>query len=216
MDAIIKEILNSPKFNFYLEELNQAAKEESGKRKEFYKLVSVKDRWEFINGEIIKHSPVRNYHSIASDNLFMLINAFAKKNDLGEAKHTDVMVSLTRNDYEPDIIFFKKERTGGFKRDQIQFPAPDFVVEVLSPSTEKYDRGVKFTDYALHGVKEYWMIDPDNEIVEQYLLKQGEFVLSLKSSSGNIKSNVIENFEIPIKAIFDSKLNLEIISNFLK
>ena len=40
------------------------------------------------------------------------------------------------------------------------FPAPDFAVEVLSPSTQKNNRGIKFDDYALHNVSEYWIIDP--------------------------------------------------------
>lgn len=39
-------------------------------------------------------------------------------------------------------------------------PAPDFTVEVLSKSTASKDKGVKLEDYAAHGVRGYWIIDP--------------------------------------------------------
>ncbi|MCM1149617.1 MAG: Uma2 family endonuclease [Butyricicoccus sp.] len=55
--------------------------------------------------------------------------------------------------------------------------APDLVVEVLSPSTAKYDRGRKKDAYEKCGVREYWIVDPANKTVEQYLLQSGKFVL---------------------------------------
>ena len=61
----------------------------------------------------------------------------------------------------------------------MQFPPPDLVVEVLSESTEKRDRGVKFEDFAAHGVGEYWMIDADKETLEQYLPGADGFELRL-------------------------------------
>ena len=75
----------------------------------------------------------------------------------------------------------------------------------LSKSTTKYDRGIKFDDYETHEVQEYWIIDPKNQVVEQYLLIEGKYELILKSANGTIKSEVIQGFEIPIKAIFDRK-----------
>jgi Uma2 family endonuclease len=58
---------------------------------------------------------------------------------------------------------------------QMRFPAPDFIAEILSPSTEENDRNIKSTDYAAHGVSEYWIIDPAYRIVEQYLLEKNRF-----------------------------------------
>ncbi len=52
--------------------------------------------------------------------------------------------------------------------EQMKYPAPDFIAEILSPSTESVDRITKFEDYAAHGVAEYWLIDPAKKIVEQY------------------------------------------------
>ena len=81
------------------------------------------------------------------------------------------MVSLSRNDYEPDVCFWSINKSNRFQQRQAQFPAPDFVVEVLSVSTEANDRGIRYQDYESHGVREYWIVDPEKQTVEQYLLE---------------------------------------------
>jgi len=48
--------------------------------------------------------------------------------------------------------------------------APDFVVEILSPSTSRKDLSEKFALYQRFGVKEYWVIDPPGRWLQQYLL----------------------------------------------
>ncbi len=119
------------------------------------------------------------------------------------------MVALTRNDYEPDLCFFGNEKAKKFKRKQAQFPAPDFIVEVLSDSTAKNDRETKFQDYAAHGVGEYWIVDEEKQIVEQYFLQNEQYELLLKAKDGSIESVVLTKFKIPIRAIFDETENLK-------
>ena len=92
-------------------------------------------------------------------------------------------------------------------RDTLKFPVPDFVVEVLPESTEENDRRLKFEDYAAHGVNEYWIVDPKNEAVEKYVLKASQYNPAKAVTSGEIKSDVIAGFAIPIRAIFEAKAN---------
>jgi Uma2 family endonuclease len=126
------------------------------------------------------------------------------------------VVSLTRNDYEPDICFWSKAQSQHFKPEQMQFPPPDFIVEVLSKSTEKRDRGIKFEDYAAHGTQEYWLVNPERQSVEQYFLENGECEIAQKAKLDElIKSKVIPDFEIPVNAIFDKKVNSETLLNLL-
>jgi len=94
-------------------------------------------------------------------------------------------------------------------------PHPDLAVEVLSKSTEKNDRGVKFEDFAAHGVGEYWIIDTDTETIEQYLLKDHTFELRMKAGSGELVSEIVVGFEIPVKAIFDEQANLAALRELL-
>ena len=127
-----------------------------------------------------------------------------------------VMISLTRNDYEPDVCYFTKEKSKGFKRTQSLFPAPDLVVEFLSKKTAHRDRGIKYEDYEKHGVQEYWIISPETKVVEQYRLVKDKYKLVKKSNSGEIESHAVKGFKIPIKSIFDKKLNLKILSELLQ
>jgi Uma2 family endonuclease len=121
-----------------------------------------------------------------------------------------MLVVLTRNDYEPDICYWRKEISQTFERGQMKFPAPDFVAEVLSPSTKGDDYGVKFQDYAAHGVHEYWILDPKNEMVEQYFLNQETEVFELhkKTDSGMLTSRTVTGFSIPVRALFDEDEHL--------
>ena len=114
-----------------------------------------------------------------------------------------MLIVLTRNDYEPDICFFRAEKAANFTPDQSKFPAPDLAVEVLSESTATVDRGIKFEDYAAHGVGEYWIVDPVAETIEQYLLQEGVYRLAVKVKTGTIASAVVTGFEIPVRAVFD-------------
>jgi Uma2 family endonuclease len=177
------------------------------KRHAFYNQINEGDKAEFINGEIIFHSPVKLRHNAILRRLLILITSYVQGLDLGFVGLEKIMISLTRNDYEPDICFFNKETSEQFSPDQMRFPAPDFVVEVLSQSTAKHDRGVKFDDYAAHGIEEYWIIDPVSEMVEQYRLQNDSYTLIIKAKTGQLASVAMSDFVIPIRAIFDEAEN---------
>lgn len=67
----------------------------------------------------------------------------------------------------------------------------------------------------MNGVAEYWIIGPEEKFIEQYLLRDGAFVLNFKSRDGMIASVVIANFEIPVRAIFDEQENLAALQRLL-
>lgn len=101
---------------------------------------------EFINGEIVLHSPVKKRHFSVTDLLSSLLSFYVRINKLGRVATEKAMIALTRNDYEPDLVFFSKEKYDTFTDDQMLFPAPDFVVEILSKKTAARDRGLKKQD----------------------------------------------------------------------
>ena len=129
---------------------------------------------ELIDGKITAMSPVAPNHSLTAGNIYTIF-----KNHLKKRKCTPifdgVMVYLTEDDrFIPDVMVV-------CDRDKIKadgvYGAPDLVVEVLSPSTAKHDRGRKKQVYEQCGVSEYWIVDPANKTLEQYLLQQGAFTL---------------------------------------
>ncbi|TAE47829.1 MAG: Uma2 family endonuclease [Bacteroidetes bacterium] len=186
--------------------------DETQRRKDFYEWVTPDIKAEFINGKIIIHSPVKRQHWKITDLLSRLLSVFASVKKLGVVGTEKVMISLTRNDYEPDLVFFSKEKSDLFEKDQTLFPAPDFAVEILSKKTAAIDRGAKKQDYAAHGVREYWIIDPLRERVEQYILPthaQEYFPAKYHPRGGLIESYAIPGFDIPVDALFDEAVNLE-------
>ena len=215
-ENLLAQILELPDAAILIQKANESLHEERKRREKFYNDIDESMKAEFINGEIIVHSPVMKRHNEANGLLYKLVDTFVRMKKLGFVGFEKIMSTFTRNDYEPDLVFFKKERADNFKEDQTLFPVPDFIVEVLSKSTSKNDRGTKFDDYETHQVKEYWIIDPKNEVIEQYVLEDNRYELVLKSSNGSIKSSVIEGFEIPIRAVFDEELNFEILQKLIK
>lgn len=65
---------------------------------------------------------------------------------------------------QPDVLFVAADRQA-IIRDQV-WGAPDLVVEILSPGTERHDRGEKLGWYRQYGVRECWLVDPRVEGVE--------------------------------------------------
>lgn len=207
MELELSQLIASPKLPLYLQQLQKIVAQEQHDRQAFYERIQEDDKAEFINGEMISHSPVQLWHNRAGTNLLTLMKAYVGKHGLGLVGHEKLMISLSRNDYEPDLCFFRKEKAELFMPHQMRFPAPDLVVEILSNSTEARDRGVKMEDYAAHGIAEYWLIDPETEIVEQYLLQDDVYGLHLKLNTGILQSRIISGFAIPVRAIFDDEVH---------
>jgi Uma2 family endonuclease len=212
---LLEPLLASPELPFYVQELREVLAREHALRQKFYEEITEQQKAEFINGHVILHSPVQRRHSVASDLLFTLLSTYVNHHDLGWVGHEKLLVTLTRNDYEPDVAFWKTERAAEFAADQMKFPAPDFVAEVLSPSTEKNDRGVKFEDYAVHGVSEYWLVDPAREQIEKHLLRGRRFTAAETFRRGNITSTVIAGLVVPVHAVFHREANLKALRRLL-
>lgn len=206
-NTLLKQLLDAPDLPLLVEQVNTRLLEEKKRRREFREWVTPAVKAEFINGQVILHSPVKRGHLRCSGNLFKLLDTFVAIHDLGETSYDKGMVALTRNDYEPDICFWGKEKSANFTDETMLHPAPDFVVEVLSKKTAKTDRTIKFNDYAAHGVPEYWIIDPNAQTIEQYWLQSvpaNEFVLVAKWQVGDvINARAIPGFTVPVEAVFD-------------
>lgn len=212
---LVSKVLNSPNAPVLLDEIKSLLEKEQKRRLNFYNKITEQEKAEFINGEVIIHSPVKKEHNEINGNLYKIIDTYVVEHDLGFVGIEKILIQFTRNDYEPDICYFNKQKTKKLKKDQSLFPVPDLIVEVLSKSTEKRDRGIKFEDYENHGVKEYWIVDPKKKIIEQYVLSRNKYELRLKSKSGEVESAAIQNLKISIKSIFSSKLAHQFVKKIL-
>jgi Uma2 family endonuclease len=167
------------------------------------------------------HSPAAEDHNEATGHLYRATSLYADLHQLGKVRVEKALVGLTRNDYEPDIAFWRMDVANRFQPTMNVYPIPDLVIEVLSPGKENINRDtkVKFADYAAHLIREYWIVDPKKKTVEQYLLSDtqvGIYELYKKVAIQDyIESIVLTGFLIPVKAIFDAETNALTIQQFI-
>lgn len=205
-DALLQPLLQSSHLPTLAAALSRIVMEEEQKRRDFYEWLDEDKRAEFVLGEIIVHSPARNVHITVLQNLEFLLLQFIRNKAGGILHREQAMVRMERSDVMPDLAYWSSEKAAHFKPDTKLFPTPDFVVEVLSPSTERYDRGSKFQEYAANGVREYWLVHPEERFVEQYALKNESFELKARhtTSDAAVVCIVLEDLRIPLAEIFDN------------
>ena len=216
MDAILEPLVASPALPRHLETLERLLADERTRRERFYDEMTEEQKVEFINGEVFMHSPAKVRHTATVGYLYRLLSFHVDRNDLGWVGVEQNLICLTRNDYEPDVVFYGPEKAALLQPDQMKLPAPDFIAEVLSPSTERHDRGVKFDDYAAHGIREYWLIDPVGNAVEQYALPErmaGEEtpayrLIGIHRGDDAVSSVAVPGFRLPARALFERQANL--------
>ena len=209
VNAILEPLLDSPALPEYVRELTERMEAEQRKRREFREALRPNQKAEFINGEVVLHSPAKYRHIGTLGFLQALLHVHVLRRGLGVVLTEKALVEFPRNDYEPDVIFYRTEKAAEFQPERMIFPVPDFIAEILSPTTEKNDRGVKLRDYERNGVEEYWIIDPVEHVIEQRLHGADGFAAPLIWRKGErIVARAVAGFTIPVAALFDPAENL--------
>ena len=161
------------------------------------------ERYELLNGELILSPSPKEIHQYISSILHIMIGTFVRERSLGKVYFSpfDVVLSDT-NVVQPDILFISNERADIVTPDNVQ-GAPDLVVEILSPATAERDRTVKLDLYALHGVKEYWIVDPDARTITVLLRGEGSFeVGGIYGEGQTLRSPTLAGFSFALEEIF--------------
>ncbi|WP_020598789.1 Uma2 family endonuclease [Spirosoma panaciterrae] len=218
MSELLLQILDTPQAPLILQKVQAILDEERHKRRAFYEWLDEDKKAEFINGEVVVHSPALDRHNSAMLLLARLLSIYVDDHQLGYVRAEKALVELTRNSYEPDICYFGSAKAAQIMPDQLYYPAPDLVVEVLSKSTEKIDREIKFADYAAHGIAEYWIVDPLRRTIEQYGIDDDTLEYALAGTFGlkdTISSYAVAGFAIPVRAVFDEAANILALRNLL-
>lgn len=81
--------------------------------------------------------------------------------------------------------------------------APDLIIEILSPSTQRHDRVTKFNLYQRAGVQEYWIVEPVNQSVQSFILQNDHYISNeFKTAEEEIKVSVLEGCTIDLSQVF--------------
>ena len=136
------------------------------------------NRYEILEGELAVTPAPSPKHQTASVNLTVLLTQHIREKDLGKLFHAPVDLILESTAVlQPDLLFVSKARQNLITDRAIE-GAPDLVIEILSPTTSRSDRVTKAQIYARHHVAAYWIVDPERETVEVYLLNVESYRLT--------------------------------------
>lgn len=163
-------------------------------------------RYELLGGELIMVPSPSTYHQRISGRLWSILRTFVVRRKLGEVFYAPLDIVLgegeEREVVQPDIFLIFKERAKIIAEEEIR-GAPDLVVEIISPGTEARDRHYKKTLYARHGVREYWIVDPEAKTIEVYTLGGEGFKLVKAYKADEIlKSPILPGLEVDLKEVF--------------
>ena len=167
------------------------------------------ERVELIKGFIKKMSPAPNRkHQTLISNLHLLLHKkYNFKNCQVFLSPFDVrlpILSKKKNTtvVQPDICIICDESK---LDEQGCNGAPDLIIEIISKSNSKHDVDTKFRLYEEASVPEYWIVYPDQEILNQYFLIDGKYIGNKPFARGeNIACRIFENLIISIDDIFEN------------
>jgi Uma2 family endonuclease len=162
-------------------------------------------RAEIMDGEIVMMSPPLRIHQKISGKLFLMIGNFLEGKPC-EVYAAPFAVRLNPEEdnsddtvLEPDIIVVCDPAK---LDDRGCNGAPDLVIEILSPSTSRCDRMVKYRKYQSAGVKEYWIVDPDTKTLQVCILEKGGYLVSMYDDTDTVPVAALPGLKISMAAVF--------------
>jgi Uma2 family endonuclease len=163
---------------------------------EFLEFCDEDTRAEYIDGEVIVHSPVTNKHSRIATFLTTILQLYIDQHLLGiiwgENFQVRPRAGLRR---VPDLVFVSTENQVIITNTEVD-GAPDLVVEIVSPDSIERDWRVKYLEYEKAGIKEYWVIDPIYEKMNIYCLNEHGKYEAQKAENKILESKVLRGFWI--------------------
>jgi Uma2 family endonuclease len=154
---------------------------------------------ELWNGEIIMSPAPHPDHQRIVGSFYRALHEFVAKRDLGEVLFSPCDVVLTQKRVvQPDVLFISKARRSIIKNyiDGV----PDLAMEVVSETSWQRDRIQKKALYEQFGLPEYWIVDPDAETIEVFVLTKDVFQLHSRTVRSQVaKSKLIAGFGVSFK-----------------
>ncbi|MBI5562193.1 MAG: Uma2 family endonuclease [Deltaproteobacteria bacterium] len=160
-------------------------------------------RYEVMEGALMVVPAPNTRHQRISGRIEFILKRFVMDNGLGELLYAPADV-VFRDDVvvQPDILFISKERAG-IIGEQAIMGAPDLVVEIISPSSSFNDSVKKRDIYQRFGVKEYWLVFPEEKAVEIMTVEDGLYrELCSAKDEGRVRSKLLHGFELELKDVF--------------
>ena len=162
-------------------------------------------RHELIAGEHYVTSSPNMRHQQISMNLTLMIGSWLEAHPQGRLFYAPFDVVFSKFDVvEPDVLYVSNERSNVLSAANVQ-GAPDLVIEIGSPSTRQRDETIKRRLYERSHVPEYWIVDPDIEVVRVYQRSGDSFARPIELSHETddvLTTDLLPGLELPLTRIF--------------
>lgn len=167
---------------------------------EYLNAPEIPEHTEWVNGRVVPMMSVSKKHAELTTYLVQLIGVYAKAYELGGvyADPFNMKLGGSLSGRAPDVLFVRTERLALFREQFLDGPA-DLVVEVISPGTERIDRGDKFAEYQQGGVAEYWILDPHSEVADFYVRDQAGLFQRVETPDGEFASTVVDGLRVRVE-----------------
>jgi len=164
----------------------------------FWEYVNEDSNCELIDGVLVIHSPASETHEDIFGYLYTILRFYLEKTNSGKIFGSRYVMKLSEKwNPEPDILIIKPENYSKIKTNYYD-GAADLVIEIISKSTRELDLEKKLPEFLKAGVKEVWIVDPDNKELTVYFKdKQNKY--SDYKSDAIIKSSVLPYFQFRVK-----------------
>ena len=145
------------------------------------------------------------YHQQIVDHFHDALKAWVRPQSLGKTCASPIdMVLAERRAVQPDVLFVGRERLAIIG--DVVNGAADLVAEVISPESRRRDRFDKRDLYEQHGVREYWVLDPEASTVEVFYLEHGQYRLVGRWRPGEMAvSRLLAGFSVPVAGLFSAE-----------
>ncbi|PYQ79149.1 MAG: Uma2 family endonuclease [Acidobacteria bacterium] len=146
-------------------------------------------RHELIDGEHYVTASPNTKHQVVSGNLYWLLRTYLEQHPIGRIYYAPFDVLFSKFDVvEPDLLYVSKERAADVLTTQHVKGSPDLIIEIGSPSTRQRDETIKRRLYERTAVTEYWVVDPDLDVVRVYRRESDRFgrPVELACESGDV------------------------------
>jgi Uma2 family endonuclease len=161
---------------------------------------------EISDGKFIVAPVPRFEHQQVVARLQRIFADWVTGRDLGWVVFSPIdMVLSPHRAVQPDIVFVGKERRG-IIRGAIYGPA-DLVVEVISLGSRDMDQINKRDLYSQHGIREYWLVDPESESLDVLWLERFSYEVTMRCKRGEVaKSTLLAGLQVDVSTLFDGLL----------
>lgn len=170
---------------------------------DYLRLPADGQRYEIIEGVLYVANAPGYDHQFTVAKIAFFLQLFVTERKLGIMLTSlfEVHLSETTRPVQPDVLFLTTEQQ---PPPSAQFvTAPTLIVEVISPSSIRLDRQIKFDAYERAGVAEYWLADPKTRSVEVYTLENGEYALLGQFAADEvIESRVLSGIALATSSLF--------------